>query len=58
MQQIRLDGERLAAIVRPGSWVLFLEHLVHVQIVLLGWGLLVLAELVLVLPGILLYRLE
>ena len=39
-----------------GPWVLFLECLVHVQTVLLGQGLLVLAGLVLLLLGILLCK--
>jgi len=47
----------LAGLVLLGLLVLFLEHLVCVQIVLLGQGLLVLAGLVLLLLGILLRKL-
>jgi len=53
VQRIRLDGETLAGLVLLGLLVLFLECLVHVQIVLLGLGLLVLIVLVLLLLGIL-----
>ena len=57
MWQIQLDGGMLAGLVLLGLLVLFLERLVHVQTVLLGRGLLVLAGLVLLLLGILLCKL-